>query len=68
MWLQDFLPSDIQNIRIMTYGYNSTLVGPNTVNDRMLEYRRNLVCQLENARSSYEVTLCRLFLNTVLKY
>ncbi|KAF8241753.1 hypothetical protein K440DRAFT_677005 [Wilcoxina mikolae CBS 423.85] len=60
MWLQDFLPSDIRNIRIMTYGYNSTLVGPNTVNDGMLEYRRNLVHQLENARSSQEVTFVSL--------
>jgi len=41
----------------MTYGYNTTLVGPSTGNDGMLEYRRNFICQLANARSSLEVSL-----------
>ncbi|KAF8542620.1 hypothetical protein BDD12DRAFT_802693 [Trichophaea hybrida] len=33
MWLKDFLPHDIKNVRIMSYGYNSNLVG-DTVGNR----------------------------------
>jgi hypothetical protein len=53
MWLQDFLPRDFKNIRIMSYGYNSNLSSDS--NNGLLDYRRNLVQQLENARSSDEV-------------
>ncbi|KAF8244133.1 hypothetical protein K440DRAFT_520118, partial [Wilcoxina mikolae CBS 423.85] len=53
MWLQDFLPQDIKCIRLMSYGYNTALVGQ-TVPGTHLDYRRQLVAQLENARSSPE--------------
>jgi hypothetical protein len=26
MWLKDFLPQDVKNVRIMTYGYDSSLI------------------------------------------
>ncbi|KAF8538307.1 hypothetical protein BDD12DRAFT_779452, partial [Trichophaea hybrida] len=52
MWLQDFLPQDFKNIRIMSYGYNSSLDGDS--NNGLLDFRRHLVQQLENARSSDE--------------
>jgi hypothetical protein len=53
MWLQDFLPNDIKGIRIMTYGYNTELVGTNT--GRLLDHRRDLIQQIQSARSSLEV-------------
>ncbi|KAF8242573.1 hypothetical protein K440DRAFT_481581, partial [Wilcoxina mikolae CBS 423.85] len=53
MWLKDFLPKDLKNIRIMTYGYDSRLAGAKT-NSRLIDYRRNFLQQLENARSSAE--------------
>jgi hypothetical protein len=56
MWLQEFLPQDVKNIRIMSYGYNTNLIG-DTADDRILDYRRELIQQLENARSSAEVRL-----------
>jgi len=56
MWLKDFLSKDVKNIRIMTYGYDSSLVRPET-NGRLIDYRRNFIQQLENSRSSVEV--CR---------
>ncbi|KAF8542993.1 hypothetical protein BDD12DRAFT_875508 [Trichophaea hybrida] len=40
MWLKDFLPEDIKGIRIMTYGYNSSLT--ENVTDEFLDYRRRL--------------------------
>ncbi|KAF8253337.1 hypothetical protein K440DRAFT_534211, partial [Wilcoxina mikolae CBS 423.85] len=46
------LPHDIPNIRILTYGYNSQLVGPNSTEFRMLDHRRHFVQELRNARSS----------------
>jgi len=54
MWLQDFLPRDVKNVRIMIYGYNSRLDDYSDTNT-MLDYCRNLIQQLENARSSREV-------------
>jgi hypothetical protein len=55
MWLKDFLPQDIPNIRIMTYGYNSELSNK-TDKSGMLDYRKALAQQLEVARDSKEVS------------
>ncbi|KAF8539938.1 hypothetical protein BDD12DRAFT_980660 [Trichophaea hybrida] len=54
MWLKDFLPQDIKNVRIMTYGYDSSLVGSGRGDTRLVDYRRNFIQQLENARSMVE--------------
>jgi len=54
MWLKDYLPGDIKHIRIMTYGYNSSLVEGNDV--RLSDHRRNFIQQLENCRISAEVS------------
>ncbi|KAF8539839.1 hypothetical protein BDD12DRAFT_805016 [Trichophaea hybrida] len=48
----DFLPQDFKNVRIMSYGYNSNLDSDS--NNGLLDFRRHLVQQLENARSSEE--------------
>jgi len=55
MWLKDFLPRDVQNIRIMTYGYDSRLVGQRKAENRLLDHQRLLIQDIENARSSVEV-------------
>ncbi|KAF8533001.1 hypothetical protein BDD12DRAFT_785076, partial [Trichophaea hybrida] len=52
MWLQDFLPQDFKNVRIMSYGYNSSLDSDS--NNGLLDFRRRLVQQLKNARNSDE--------------
>lgn len=58
MWLHDFLPNerDFKHFRILTYGYNTKLVGHDTVDDTLLDYGRDFIQQLENARESDEVT------------
>lgn len=56
MWLQDFLPNDIKNIRVLTYGYNSNLIG-DTVDDTLQDQRSNLFIQLLNVRNTVEVVI-----------
>lgn len=55
MWLHDFLPNDVKNIRILTYGYNTKLIGESTTGETLLDYRRNFIQQLENSRQSDKV-------------
>jgi hypothetical protein len=55
MWLKDFLPNDVKNIRIMTYGYDSRIVGSEQSGARMSDYRRNFIEQLETSRTSAKV-------------
>lgn len=55
MWLKDFLPCSIpENIRIMTYGYDSSLTKPGKRS--MVDYRRGFIMNLLIARSSAEVS------------
>jgi hypothetical protein len=54
MWLKDFLPDDVKGIRIMTYGYNTNLYDGETDID-FLDYRRNLLQMLGNARRTIPV-------------
>jgi hypothetical protein len=62
MWLTDFLPRDLKNVRIMTYGYdtNRARTKRNGIDDTssLLDLRRNLIEQLGNARQSTEVRRC----------
>jgi hypothetical protein len=55
LWLQDFLPNDVKNIRIMIYGYDSNLAGGEKSDMRLVDYRRNFIQQLENSRSVTKV-------------
>ncbi|KAF8249183.1 hypothetical protein K440DRAFT_660436 [Wilcoxina mikolae CBS 423.85] len=52
MWLKDLLPHDVQNIRIMSYGYDSSLLGHDKAENRLLDYQRLFIQDIENARSS----------------
>ena len=54
MWLKDLLPRDVKGIRIMSYGYNTNLVG-DTIDDVFLDYRRHFIHMLVNSRSSAKV-------------
>lgn len=51
MWLKDLLPDDLKGVRIMSYGYNSSLIGNDRTESRLIEYKRNFITQLENSRS-----------------
>jgi hypothetical protein len=56
MWLKDFLPYDVKNMRIMTYGYDSRLVGNDGATEmRLLDFQRHFIEQLQNARNSVPV-------------
>jgi hypothetical protein len=57
MWLKDFLPHDVQNIRIMSYGYDSSLLGHGTAKNRQLDHTQLFIHDIENARSSVEVSI-----------
>jgi hypothetical protein len=48
MWLKDFLPYDIRNIRIMSYGYDGRLVGQGESENRLLDYQRLFVQDIRN--------------------
>ncbi|KAF8531694.1 hypothetical protein BDD12DRAFT_914648, partial [Trichophaea hybrida] len=51
MWLKDLLPHDVQNIRVMTYGYDSRLVSQSKAEKRLLDHQRRFIQDIENARS-----------------
>ncbi|KAI5776307.1 hypothetical protein EDC01DRAFT_683096 [Geopyxis carbonaria] len=53
MWLQDFLPNDVKNIRVMTYGYDTEFFN-SADNSAMVDFRKSFVQQLEVARNSDE--------------
>jgi len=50
MWLKDLLPYDIRNIRIMSYGYDGQLAVQGKSDNRLLDYQRLFVQDIENAR------------------
>lgn len=50
MWLRDFLPENITNARILTYGYDSTLLG-NHSTASIREFSRNFLEALTAART-----------------
>jgi hypothetical protein len=54
MWLKDFLPYDVQNIRIMSYGYDSSLEHRKAEN-RLLDYQRLFIQDIENSRTLVKV-------------
>ncbi|KAF8544651.1 hypothetical protein BDD12DRAFT_906355 [Trichophaea hybrida] len=62
MWLKDLLPHDVQNIRIMSYGYDNHLLGQGKAENRLLDYQRLLIQDIENARSSVKKTRPIIFM------
>ncbi|KAI5793638.1 hypothetical protein FPQ18DRAFT_172068 [Pyronema domesticum] len=51
MWLHDFLPREIQNARIMTYGYNSSFSKLNANSSNLYDYANDALQQIEKVRS-----------------
>lgn len=49
MWLRDFIPSDIANARILTYGYDTHLAGSNS-NAHINDYARQFLETIADAR------------------
>ena len=43
MWLRDFLPYQFPQARIIVYGYNSTLLGPNTSVSSVKDFASDLL-------------------------
>ncbi|KAF8534691.1 hypothetical protein BDD12DRAFT_755570, partial [Trichophaea hybrida] len=61
MWLKDLLPYDVQNIRIMSYGYDSSL-GHRKAENRLLDYQRLFIQDIENSRTSVKKTRPIIFI------
>jgi hypothetical protein len=64
MWLKDFLPGDVNGIRIMSYGYNCSH-DDETIGIDFLDHRKNLLETLANARPS---TLVCMLLDPAVTY
>jgi hypothetical protein len=56
MWLKDFLPDDVPGIRVMSYGYNSSL-SDESIDISFLDHRRNFLQVLENSRLTTPVSI-----------
>ncbi|MCJ1231967.1 hypothetical protein MMC12_008647 [Toensbergia leucococca] len=50
-WLRDFLSADVPNARILTYGYNSALLGNNTSVSNVRDFAKDLLQRLMDDRS-----------------
>lgn len=59
MWIQDFLAQDLaeNDIRILTYGYDSTLL-KSTSNAGLREFAFEFLCASDLARRNFEVIIC----------
>jgi hypothetical protein len=56
MWLKDFLPNAVKGTWLMSYGYSHREYDE-TMDIDFLDYRRNLLQTLENARRSTPVCI-----------
>jgi hypothetical protein len=56
LWLRDFLPKDIPNARIMTYGYDSKVWNSRSVVG-IMENAEGFLMDLQWSRASAEVRL-----------
>lgn len=54
MWLRDFLPDQIPNARIMSYGYNSIVAFTKSVGD-IDDFARDLLTRLSGKRQTVQV-------------
>jgi hypothetical protein len=53
-WLKDFLPQDVPNARIMTFGYNANVVFGNTTAD-IIDHAKGLLSSLIDKREEDDV-------------
>ncbi|KAF8535479.1 hypothetical protein BDD12DRAFT_912762 [Trichophaea hybrida] len=52
MWLKDLLPNAVLGLRVMTYGYDSRILGKRKSEVRMSDYTAKFIQHLENATST----------------
>ena len=57
MWLRDFLPAHTKGARVLTYGYNSALLGPNTCVSTIRDFAFDLLQRILADRDEKKV--CR---------
>lgn len=60
MWLRDFLPKDIPEVRTFIFGYDSGLK-ESTSSSSLADYARQLLCAIHNIRAHAEA-VCYLIL------
>ena len=65
MWLRDLLPSQAPEARIMVYGYNSALIGPNNSVSNVEDFARDLLGRIVNDRTTHEVCSIVVFLTVL---
>lgn len=56
MWLQDFLPRDVEKIRVLTYGYPAKLVG-SVSHAHLHDYTNAFLRELQSLRSKSNVSV-----------
>jgi hypothetical protein len=54
LWLQDFLPRDVKNIRVMSFGYNASAAFGNTT-ATIVDHAKDLLCCLVDKREEEDV-------------
>lgn len=54
-WLQDYLPADIEDARVMNYAYNADVAFGNTVAD-IMDFAKDLLNSLIDKREREEVS------------
>ena len=63
MWLRDFLPAQIKGARVLIYGYNSALLGPNTSVSTIRDFAFDLLRRILADREFRKV--CRFMVSGV---
>ena len=61
-WLKDFLPEQVPNARIMSYGYNSMVMFTKSISTYD-DFARDLLSRLENKRKSDQVMMQRVIVH-----
>lgn len=56
-WLRDFLPQQIPDARIMTFGYNATAAFGQSTSD-VIDHAKSLLSSLVDKREEPEVYIC----------
>lgn len=59
MWLRDFLPEKIPNARILTYGFNSNVLGAKTSKSGLQDHAYDLLQRIVDLRTTDEVRVAR---------
>ena len=61
MWLRDFLPEKFEQARVISYGYSSTLMGPNATVSGVKDFAYDLLQRLLDDRITDKVDKDNVF-------